>query len=150
MSRDGLVMNHKDYCSLMIYRISHRLEVVQNNILREYGVSHQQTQLLAYIYARPGMDIFQKDLEKSFGLKSSTVTELLNTLEKRGFIRRLPCDYDKRAKKLAVTQKAMDLHETFQSSVNTIEAIVTDGMSPIEKNLFKDLLKKASENAEKY
>jgi len=148
MEKNELTFSHKDYCSLMMYRISHRLEVIQNNILRKYGVSHQQTQLLAYIYARPEQDVFQKDLEKSFGLKSSTVTELLHTLENHGFIIRIPCEYDKRAKKLMVTQKAADLHESFMASIQAIEDIVSHGLSDLEKNLLHDLLLKVSENAE--
>ena len=150
MDEELLRFSRGDFCSLMTYGIAHRLEVLQNNILREYGVSHQQTQILAFIYARPNTDVFQKDLEKELGLKSSTVTVILQNLEKKQFIERCECDYDKRQKILRVTKKAVNLHEQFMSSVNAIEFIMTDGMTEKEKETLKKLLRKAVSNVRKY
>ena len=150
MKEEYLRFSRGDYCSLMTYGIAHRLEVIQNNLLREYGVSHQQTQILAYIYARPEKDVFQKDLEKELGLKSSTVTVILQNLEKKGFVERFECDYNKRQKVIKVTKKASDLHEKFMSSVNAIEYIMTEGMSEEEITRLKALLFKAVQNVKRH
>ena len=150
MKEENLRFSRGDYCSLMTYGIAHRLEVIQNNLLREYGVTHQQTQILAYIYARSGTDVFQKDLEKELGLKSSTVTVILQNLEKNNYIERSECDYDKRQKLIRVTDKAASMHEHFMSSVNAIEYILTESMSEQEQKELKKLLRKAVENVKKY
>ena len=150
MEEEYLRFSRGDYCSLMTYGIAHRLEVIQNNLLREYGVTHQQTQILAYIYARPNTDVFQKDLEKELGLKSSTVTVILQNLEKNNYIERSECDYDKRQKLIRVTDKAASMHEHFMSSVNAIEYILTESMSEQEQKELKKLLRKAVENVKKY
>ena len=150
MKEEDLRFSRGDYCSLMTYGIAHRLEVIQNNLLREYGVTHQQTQILAYIYARPNTDVFQKDLEKELGLKSSTVTVILQNLEKNNYIERSECDYDKRQKLIRVTDKAASMHEHFMSSVNAIEYILTESMSEQEQKELKKLLRKAVENVKKY
>ena len=73
-----------NYPGLLMYFVAHYLEVEQNKLLRPYGVTHSQTQLLAYLYAHQDQDIFQKDLERIFNLKGSTVTRLLQLLKDKG------------------------------------------------------------------
>ncbi len=54
-------------------------------------------------------DIFQKDLEKEFGLKRPTVSLGLNHMEEHGIIERKTVQTDARLKKIVLTQKALDI-----------------------------------------
>lgn len=143
---ESLLFSHKDYLCTVMYRIAHLCEIKQNTILKEYGVVHQQAQVLAFIYARQYGEVFQKDIENAMFLKSSTVTKTLNTLEKNGFIVRVPCEKDKRAKKLQCTKKAIELHEVFLGSVIQVGEKITLGFSESEKEALNSLLVKVYRN----
>ena len=53
-------------------------------------------------------DIFQKDLEKEFDLKRSSVSLLLNNMEKSDLIQRVPVAEDARLKKNYFNRKSYD------------------------------------------
>ena len=55
-------------------------------------------------------DIFQKDLEKEFDLKRSSVSLLLNNMEKSDLIQRVPVAEDARLKKIILTEKAIKIY----------------------------------------
>ncbi len=48
-------------------------------------------------------DIFQKDLEKHFDLKRSSISLMLNNMEKNDLIQRVPVAEDARLKKIILT-----------------------------------------------
>ena len=131
-----------NYPGLLMYFVAHYLEVEQNKLLRPYGVTHSQTQLLAYLYAHQDQDIFQKDLERIFNLKGSTVTRLLQLLKDKGLVTSQECVYDKRAKLLSITEKAAGLHEVFSGTLDSVEQIVADQLSEDELAELKVLMTK--------
>lgn len=145
---DILFFSHKDYLCTVIHRISHLCEIKQNAIVKDYGLVHQQLQVLAFIYARQDSQVFQKDIEQALFLKSSTITQALNTLEKKGFIERIPCERDRRAKQLRCTKKSADLHEVFLESVFRVGEEVTRDFDEKEKEELDRLLRKAYKNLE--
>ena len=56
--------------------------------------------VIRYLYDNREKDIFQKDIEKTFGIRRSTVTVMLKTMEKNGLITRGSVPYDSRLKKI--------------------------------------------------
>ncbi len=44
--------------------------------------------IIRYLYENREQDIFQKDIEQRFAVGRSTVTNLLQLMEKKGFVRR--------------------------------------------------------------
>lgn len=143
---EELVFSHKDYVCTLAYRVAHMCELKQNLILREFGLTHQQTQILAFIYARKGSEVFQKEIEQDLILKSSSVTEQLNILEKSEYIQRKLCAKDKRAKQLLVTKKAEGSHERFLGSLVSVEEDMLKGMDSDEIEIFKKLFNKVYNN----
>jgi len=146
--KTALLFSHRDFFCTLAYRVAHLCELRQNALLKQYGVTHQQTQLLAYIYARPSLTVVQKDLEVALKLKSSSVTQQLNILERAGLILRVPCNLDRRAKRLVVTEKAAALHEAFLGSLLAVDKAMCDGLDEGEKKQLHKLLLKAYENLE--
>ncbi len=67
-----------------------------------------QGHIIGYVSRKneAGKDVFQKDLEKELTLRRSSVTGLLSSMEKKGFIERQGVDGDKRQKKIVLTDKA--------------------------------------------
>jgi len=67
--------------------------------------------IICYLANHRDTEIFQKDLEKRFGITRSTASKVLSLMERKGLIARQSVPYDARLKKIALTQKAIDINE---------------------------------------
>ncbi len=79
-------------------------------------------------------DIFQKDLEKEFGLKRPTVSLGLNHMEEHGLIERKSVKNDARLKKIVLTKKALEIIEKTGEIIEEFE-------HKLQKNFTKEELK---------
>ena len=91
---------------------------------------------------RSGEEVFQRDIERSFQVRRSTATELLNTMEANGYIRRVPVERDARLKKLELTEKGRRLQEEVIAAINGVEDSLTEGFTEEEKNTLSAVLEK--------
>ena len=105
--------------------------------------------VIGYLYDRRDQgEVFQRDLENGFSIRRSTVTGILQLMEKNGLIIREPVDYDKRLKKLTLTPKAIEKHERVMKEIDTIEACITKGLTEAEINTLLSLLDQIKKNIE--
>jgi len=112
---------------------------------RPTGMQHW---ILGYIHQNPGRDVFQKDLEAAFEVRRSTATGILQLLEKTGYIKREPVDYDARLKKLTLTAKALSFCEESHEKMQKTEALLTKGFTEEEISTLIRLLDKIKDNLE--
>ena len=106
--------------------------------------------VLRFLYdrERSGEEVFQRDIERSFQVRRSTATELLNTMEANGYIRRVPVERDARLKKLELTEKGRRLQDEVIAAINGVEDSLTEGFTEEEKNTLSALLEKLRRNLE--
>nr|WP_159436941.1 MarR family transcriptional regulator [Desulfosporosinus lacus] len=95
------------------------------------------------------IEINRKFLEKTMALSGPSVTNLLNGLEKAGFITRNNNPADGRNLSIDVTAKAKQLINEKSTALSKSEELATRGMSDAEKAMFVSLLTRAFENVEK-
>lgn len=55
-------------------------------------------------------ETFQRDLENEFQVNRSTITKIVQAMESRGYIRREPVPYDRRLKRLVLTELGQSLY----------------------------------------
>ena len=91
-------------------------------------------------------DIFQKDLEKEFDLKRSSVSLMLNNMEKNDLIKRVPVAEDARLKKIVLTEKAIGLSEKISNAIDLVENDLAQGITPEEVEVFYKVLDKIRNN----
>lgn len=77
-----------------------------DRLTAEAPFSGAQGRVLHYLLDHPDEEIFQKDIEEEFGLRPSTATTLLQSMERKGLLRREPSEKDARYKKLTLTPEA--------------------------------------------
>ena len=68
-----------------------------------------------------GERLTQKDLERILDISNPTLTGILNRLENKGLIIRMPCKHDARKKYIEVTDKAIDLDKEIRSAFEEAE-----------------------------
>ena len=68
-----------------------------------------QMQIIAYILKHKNEDIYQRDLENVLKLRRATVSGVLKTMEKNGFITRITDKEDTRIKKIILNKNAEEI-----------------------------------------
>lgn len=93
-------------------------------------------------------DIFQKDLEKEFDLKRSSISLMLNNMEKSDLIQRVPVAEDARLKKIILTDKAIMLHKKISNAIDSVENKLCKDLTTDEIKIFYKILDKIRDNIE--
>lgn len=106
-----------------------------------------QAGIIAYINVctKPG-EVFQKDVEEEFNIRRSTATGILNILEKKDMIRRESVSYDKRLKKLVLTEKANLLCKKIYEVIDADEERLIEGLTEKEIEFFLKIVLKMMKN----
>ena len=97
----------------------------------DYHISHTQIKIIQYMYIHKEEVIYQRDLEKKFDLKRSTISGIIDTMEKNNLVKRIDSKEDLRLKQLVLTNMAL----------NKINVLV-DKIVKFDKSLEKNISKK--------
>lgn len=106
--------------------------------------------LIHFLYIRQDTPIYQRDIEKTFSIRRSTVTATLNRMEENGLIVRESVPEDARLKRIVLTEKAISLHQSVEQEQMRLEQILTDGISPEELAQFQKTLNIMCQNLETF
>lgn len=93
-------------------------------------------------------DVFQKDLEQKFDIRKSTVTGILNTMERDGLLLRETVPYDARLRKMILKDKALQAKQNTEQVIDSVESQLSKGLTEEEITTFLSILEKISKNAE--
>lgn len=86
-----------------IRKIVRSINLESKRILKEFGISIPQLLCLGFLKTKENYLSTHKELTEYLNLNSSTVTGIINRLEKNGYIARLPKQGDRRVTYLALT-----------------------------------------------
>jgi DNA-binding MarR family transcriptional regulator len=127
-----------DYDELPNY-VGYLLRRAQATIFREFerslgdiGLTPGAFGLLMLIRANPG--ITQMDLANAFGIDKSTLTPVLNRLERGGLVRRKQMAHDRRYNALYFEESQEDFFAGARARVRNFEQSVADRLSPEEQS----------------
>lgn len=93
-------------------------------------------------------EIFQKDLEREFDLKRSSVSLMLNNMEKSDLIERVPVTEDARLKKIVLTENSKKIYEKISIAIDSIENRLSEDITQEEIEVFQRVLEKIRNNLE--
>jgi DNA-binding MarR family transcriptional regulator len=120
-----------------------RRKTFDNDCLKEIGpILGSQGYIIKYLSENQNCDIFQKDIEKKFKIRRSTVTSALNRMEKGGLVVRQSVERDSRLKKISLTEKGLSLHNYIESQFKSIENNLKAVLSNEEIDNFYNIIKK--------
>ena len=146
MCEEQIHVNHQIH--KMDRTISKLLEMrVKDEGLDEATLMHGW--ILRYLYEHQEQDIYQKDIEKYFGICRSGVTNIIQALEKKGQVYRASVETDARLKKVMLTEKGKSSHEKLGEIFQKMDADLEDGISEEEIQAFMNVINKVYFNIEK-
>ena len=133
----------------MINCISNRLRNRSQEVHTQLGIGSAQGKILNYVLVESeAHSVYQKDLEREFGLRPSTVTEMLNALEQKKLIQRVSDEWDGRYKKIVFTEKARSMKDRIRQEVEETENLLLQGITKPEKQEFLCIAGKMLQNLE--
>ena len=103
---------------------------------------------IGYFYDNRDRDIFQKDFENKFSIRPSTASNILKTMEQKGFIERISVETDARLKKIVLTEKAINLHKKVIKEIGAREDRLKTDISLEELEIFFRVMGKLTANME--
>ena len=111
----------------------------------QYGVTGVQARILGFIYHNSNKrDIFQKDIEEELDIRRSSVTSVLQLMEKNGFINRVSVSEDARLKKIILTKKGSEIQENVYKFILKFEKSLRDELTEDEFNILISIIDKLS------
>jgi len=100
---------------IKIRKIVRSIDIESKKIQKDYGVSIPQVLCLNFLHGSPNYQSTQGEIRKFLNLNPSTVSGIINRLEKKGYLARLPKLGDRRVVNIALTSSGDKLLSTIPS-----------------------------------
>lgn len=113
--------------------------------LEEYGLTAQQYGFLARLFEEDGQPL--STIGKSMYCDKPTITGIANRLEKKGLIRKLRDEKDRRVVKAVLTEKGRGLKGALRNIALDLNAEALNGFDEGEVKMLKGMLRKSLDNA---
>ncbi|HSA07257.1 MAG TPA: MarR family transcriptional regulator [Candidatus Gastranaerophilales bacterium] len=131
------------------YIISKTVQVIKNSLYKNfkengYNITPEQWSLLVKLYDEDG--IYQKQLGDYLFKDKPTITRILDIIEDKNFIIRIPDDKDRRKTKVYLTQDGKNLVKDLIPVANDFQEKLTKDISASEIENFTRILEKLDEN----
>ncbi len=125
-----------------------RKQIEQNR--NDTKFTGMQGQVLHYLLGqKDDCEIFQKDIEYEFQIKRSTATELLQSLEEKQYIKRIPTSYDARLKRIYLLDKAKQLAPEVEGVLSDIDETIMQNIEKQDLDTFVHVLDQMIDNMKK-
>jgi DNA-binding MarR family transcriptional regulator len=119
-------------CRLTAYQMRLKMERV--------GLHRAQGPALFFLWHHEGTP--QSEIARSLHLTAASVTNMLQRMERDGWIERKPDPGDQRVSRVYLTEKAKALHAEAQASFRELDEEIVDVLDADEQTTFRRLLGK--------
>lgn len=102
--------------------------------------------IMGYLYHNQDREIYQKTIESEFNIQRSTVTAILQLMEKKGYIRREAVEGDARLKRIVLTDEGLDIAIRTRAMIDSMEKRLIDGIEEEKLQIFFEVAGKLREN----
>lgn len=135
-----------------IRKLDHMLERNIQAHVRAAGIDEVTLMhgwIIRYLYMNRERDVFQRDIEQYFSIGRSTVTNIIQLMEKKGFILRESVEHDARLKKVVLTERGIQNHEMIENLIEKLDAGLIEGITDEELAVFYSVIEKLGRNLTK-
>jgi len=130
-----------DRLIFLIFTAQNKLRTYLNNALAAAGVRVSYAQAGIIFLLKQGSIGTMSDLSRLIGVDNSTLTGLVDRLEKAGFVARQTSSTDRRSLSVRITPEGIAEGEKAKAIIRGVNAEVKEGFSPEELESFKGVLR---------
>ena len=127
---------------------AHQVQVEFEKRLKNYGCSWPQALTIGFIkkFSEKNKTVNQKDIAEAYGIKGPSVTSLIKTMEKNGFITRVKNKNDARSYDVFLTEKGEEVFHHVKKAFFEYDGEFSKKLSDEDKKEFLRLMKIVTEN----
>jgi DNA-binding MarR family transcriptional regulator len=111
-----------------------------------YDITIEQWVIIANLNRKNGQ--FQQQLADNTYKNKTSVTRMINALQKKGLVERIPDPKDLRQKRIFLTKKGVQLYKKLRPLAMQVQEKATHGIEPDEMESCKNILLKIYGNIE--
>ena len=104
--------------------------------------------VLRYVKEHEGEDVYQRDLEKAFRLRRSTISNMIDLMVQKQYLVRESVEGDKRLKRLRLTEKGEAILCEVTHAAEKLETSLREKFSREEYAAFSNLLERLCNSLE--
>lgn len=142
-------MNKEELIGYRVKRLSRFFGRCIEHMQITQGVDHVAASygwIVNFLRCHQDQDIYQRDIETEFRLPRSTVTCIVKSLEKNGYIKRSQVENDARLKKLELTKEGVKLNDFARENIEFIEKKASIGISEKDMETFFKVIETMENN----
>lgn len=116
-----------------------------NEGLKPLGLGSSEGNILLHLFTRQE-EVRQENLVEDLDISKPAVSRALKSLERKDYVKRNKDAADKRASRIMLTEKAMEIRPKIESVYNEVYSTAAQGISEEEADFFIKLFSRVSEN----
>lgn len=116
-----------------------------NQNLQPLNLSSAEGNILLHLFTQ-GEVIGQEQLVEQLDISKPAVSRALDSLAQKGYVTRQPDPDDRRAHRVQLTQRALEIGPAVEQAYNQVYTQALQGISPAELDAFLQLFGRMSEN----
>lgn len=129
----------------LLFRTSQAKDEILLPVLTELGLGRGQPRILTYLLDKE--EGTQNEIASYYDVDPASVSRMVETLRKNGFITREADEECRRANRIRLTEKGKKAAEEWRVRYRTLEEKLLDGFTADEKKTLEALLTRVLENA---
>lgn len=126
----------------LVKHVHKRLHDQANALLKPWGISHPEYNILMMLYGTDGYTLHPCELAAAAGEKSANITRLTDRLCEKGLIERRPSEEDRRKLTLTLSKRGLKLIERFLPDICSLLDRQSAELAPRDLAQLERLLKK--------
>lgn len=131
-----------DKAAILVKKTALMIEKLANHALEPYELTHTQYKILMLLYRKQDQMLRQIDVENHFAMTNPTVTGIIQNLERKGLVQRVPNPDDRRSKLLVPTERALSMRRELHALGESLESQITANLTEHESRQLIELLNK--------
>ncbi len=119
---------------------------IHNRGALNHNITMLQMGILRHLLKHQGIPVFQKDIEEQIEIGKSTLSEVINVMEKNDLLKRVPSRKDGRYRELVITEKGREVGRSFAEGAEKFNEQLCTGISDEELRICLDIIERMTEN----
>ncbi len=142
-----------------IDRMGHTIKCLDNSFKKNFvrcgiaagldEVTMMHGWIMGYLHHNTDRDIYQKTIESEFSIQRSTVTSILQLMEKKGYISREAVHTDARLKKIVLTPLGEEKAILTERMIDKMEEEIIKKIDPQKLQIFYEVARQLQDNMNK-
>ncbi|AAU17341.1 winged helix-turn-helix transcriptional regulator [Bacillus cereus] len=133
-------MNLHDLIGYLVHRTDVKMTNYFTKKLKPYGVTPEQWGIISVLCSQRATT--QKELAEAIDKDQTTVVRMIQSMERKGIVKKALNDQDRRSHNLFLTEKGDELKKTILPVVTDAHHFVTSNLSEEEIKVLQSLLNK--------